>query len=166
MRLFDILNWHIRHYPLLQAEDIYKLIFQGVFGPSHLLNDQQKERENLNREVALASTFKIRVESEPVDPDGLLIRVNLASLAGSAAKTEQLFQALIETARTFKPRPEILPSRIDTALKWCLCTLPREAPRLNLIAAKPQHPPQHSATYLQNYRPAYRVVLSRLWFPV
>jgi len=30
MELSEILNWHYRCYPLLQAEDIYKLIFQGV----------------------------------------------------------------------------------------------------------------------------------------
>lgn len=165
MHLIDILNWHLGHYPLLKAEDIYKLIFQGVFGPGHLLIDKKKEQENLYREVALAVSAKIGAEVEPVDPDGLLVRVNLASIVGSVTKTERLFQALVYTAQNFTPQPELLTSRLHTALKWCQSALPQEAKRFQTIIAQPQHPPRHSATYVENYHPAYRVVLSRLWSP-
>jgi len=164
MHLIDILNWHLNHYPLLKAEDIYKLIFQCVFGPGHLLVDRAKEQENLNREIALALRAKIGAEVEPIDPDGLLVRVNLASIVGSATKTERLFQALVYTAQNFTPQPELLTSRLHTALKWCRSALPQETKRFQTIIGQPQHPPRHSVTYVKNYRPAYRVVFSWLWF--
>ncbi|MGQ9678185.1 MAG: hypothetical protein ACUVUD_02765 [bacterium] len=164
MHLFNILSWHLSRYPLLKAEDIYKLIYQGVFGPGHILADLNQEKKNFSRELLLAQDSKPSGEWEPIDPNELLIRVNLAPLTRLGTKAEQLFQAVIDTARTFTPRPQHLPLRLNAALKWCQVNLPGEVEKLKFIAAHPQHPPRHSPTYLENYRPAYRVVLYRLWF--
>lgn len=166
MHLFNIFNWHLAWYPLLKAEDIYKLIYQSVFGPGHILGDLDRERINFNRELLLAQDSEPGAEWEPIDPNELLIRVNLAAIARFGTKTERLFKAVIDTARTFIPRPQYLPLRLNAALKWCQVNLPGEVEKLKIIAAYPQHPPRHSTVYLENYRPAYRVVLSQLWLGV
>lgn len=166
MHLFKLLHWHLVRYPLLQAEDIYKLIYQGVFGPGHILGDLNQEKKNFNRKLLLAQESEPGAEWEPIDPNELLIRVNLAPIARLGTKTEQLFKAVIDTARTFIPRPQQLPLRLNAALKWCQVNLPMEAEKLKIIAAHPQHPPRHSTIYLEHYRPAYRVVLYQLWLGV
>lgn len=166
MHLFNLLNWHLVRYPLLQAEDIYKLIYQGVFGPGHILGDLDQEKKNFNRELLLAQESGPSAEWEPIDPNELLIRVNLAPIARLGTKTEPLFKAVIDTARTFIPRPQHLSLRLHAALKWCQVNLPMEVEKLKIIAAHPQHPPRHSTVYLEHYRPAYRVVLYQLWFGV
>lgn len=163
MKLEEILSWHLNRYPLLQAEDIYKLIYQGVFGPGHLLTDPERERTELYREVTAVAKSGVRNEIEPVDPQGLLVRVNLACLGGSGVKTRLLFQALLKTAENFTPQPELLYPRVQQALNWCAHHLPEQMERLKRITRTPKPPPRHSAIYIKSYRPAYRVVLSRLW---
>ncbi|MEO0068082.1 MAG: hypothetical protein ABIK23_02990 [candidate division WOR-3 bacterium] len=165
MTLNEILNWHLSHYPLLQAEDIYKLLYQSVYGPGHLLTLPGEIKERLEQEIARVR-FNSRVpETEPLDPEGLLIRVNLAPIAHSQEKQRLLLEALIQTCRTFLPKPELLPARIGIALNWCQEHMPIQVERLNPLLQNQPSPPQHSEVYLKNYCPAYRVILSRLWQP-
>ncbi len=161
MELAEILSWHLNHYPLLQAEDIYKLIFQGVWGPGHIISDLEQARQRLFQEIKAASLSEPAPEAiEPVDPAGLLIRVNLALLQGSLKRGELLFQALVRTTREFIPQPANFPLHLDLARKWTARHLPEQAERLTQI----NDPlPRHSAIYLKTYRPAYRVILARLW---
>ncbi len=169
MELSAILSWHLHHYPLLQAEDIYKLIFQGIWGPGHLLTDVNKARKLLFQEIKNAALPAVAKngniiptpeEIEPVDPAGLLIRVNLARFNGAEEKGELLFQALIKTTQEFVPQPGLLPVHFNLALQWTAKHLPQQAERLKHLKSIP---PRHSGVYIKNYRPAYRVILSRLW---
>ncbi|MEO0071365.1 MAG: hypothetical protein ABIK39_04705 [candidate division WOR-3 bacterium] len=183
MELKEILTWHFTRYPLLQAEDIIKLIYQGVFGPGHLVNKRESFREveeRLKNEFARLtppSAVSCRPESgarfgrllagseetEPVDPDGLLVRVNLAPIANSQTHQVLLQKALKETIKTFTPNPSLFLPRIELAQEWCERYLPSQKERLKLLEENLNFPPSHSEIYLQTYRPAYRVVLFRLW---
>ena len=37
--ILKVLDKHLRMYPLMQEEDIYKLVHQSFFGPAHYIND-------------------------------------------------------------------------------------------------------------------------------
>lgn len=168
MELQEILNWHLARYPLLQAEDIIKLIYQTVFGPGHLfINSNEKEiEEGLRREFECCDKLSAgRDETEPVDPEGLLVRVNLTPIADSEAKQVLLLQALKETIKTFTPVPYLFLPRVEMAQEWCEKYLPPQGERLKLLKQKLNPPPRHSEIYLQAYRPTYRIVLSRFWNP-
>ncbi len=164
MELSEILDWHLEHYPLLQAEDIYKLIYQGVLGPGHIITDREKAEIELTREVArLRPDFELE-EIEPLDPEGLLVRVNLKPIASSPARLNRLLSALLQTSRDFFPRLELLNERLEIAIDWCKQRQPAQTQRLICLNKKGVlYQPRHSEIYLKNYAPAYRVVIARYW---
>jgi len=163
MELSEILNWHYRCYPLLQAEDIYKLIFQGVFGPGHLGAELNELRNQLVKEIAgLKSCFEIEI-IEPVDPEGQLVRVNLLGVVNSQAAQERLLQGVIKTCQEFVPEPGLMATRLELAVDWCQKNLPSQAEKLLRLSQVRPAAPVHSEIYRRVYRPAYRVIFARLW---
>lgn len=57
----DVLNIHFQKYPLMQAEDIYKLAYQFYFGPAHFINDKEKTYNYLINEAKECTSKKIDV---------------------------------------------------------------------------------------------------------
>ncbi len=172
MTIKEILNWHLKHYPLLKAEDVYKLIYQSVFGPGHLLNQKKNEplyphlekmRQTLATELTLVRPSPQIPETEPIDPGATIIRVNLAPIKGQTKKEKILFRALVKTCTTFQPNPKLLNRRLQLAQQWCQDHLPDQAQRLLLLRQQKKLLPRHSAIYRKTYRPAYRVILASLW---
>lgn len=162
MELASILDWHFLRYPLLKAEDIYKLVYQGVFGPGHPGADREGVAEGVRAELArLRRCFPVE-PIEPVDPEGLLVRVNLVAVAGSQVKEQLLVEAVLTTIREFVPRPERLVPRLEQARAWCAEHLPAERARLERLIQERPEPPVHSGLYRRVYRPAYRLILARL----
>lgn len=162
MELASILDWHFLRYPLLRAEDIYKLVYQGVFGPGHPGADKGQLAEKIKAELAqLKRCFPVE-PIEPVDPEGLLVRVNLAAVAGSEVKEQMLVDAVIATIREFVPGPEKLVLSLKQAQEWCAVHLPAERTRLKRLIQERPEPPVHSGIYRQVYQPAYRLILARL----
>ncbi len=162
MELQAILDWHFSRYPLWKAEDIYKLIYQGVFGPGHLGAERKELEEKIKAELARLKTCFAVEPVEPVDPEGLLVRVNLAAVAGFRAKEQLLVEALMNTIREFGARPDQLLPRLKQARAWCAVRLPAEEQRLaRLIQEKPE-PPVHSELYRRVYQPGYRLIFARL----
>jgi hypothetical protein len=165
MELNEILDWHLRHYPLLQADDIYKLIYQGVFGPGHLGTEIDVLRRQLNEELRQRSGCFAVEELEPVDPEGLLVRVNLGAVVGSPVRQERLIMALVRTGRDFVPEPELLGPRVASAVNWCQKNLPGQASALARRIRDKWGVPVHSEIYRRVYQPAYRVIFAHLWQP-
>ncbi|MCX7731557.1 MAG: hypothetical protein N2248_00095 [candidate division WOR-3 bacterium] len=162
MELASILDWHLLHYPLLRAEDIYKLIYQGVFGPGHPGADREGVAEGVRAELArLRRCFPVE-PFEPVDPEGLLVRLNLRAVAGSRVKEQMLVEAVLTTIREFVPGPDRLLPRLEQARAWCEEHLPAEADRLSRLIEEMPEPPVHSGLYRRVYQPAYRLILARL----
>jgi hypothetical protein len=171
---------------LLRAQDIYKLIHQGVYGPGHIISSAVRARRALATECRLQNADG-RMQNggeedllESIDPDGRLVRVNLRPLIHAAevgsqrpkakrqnrgrADTGWLAGALVESARQVKRDPGQMKRRLAAAVRWCRKNLPRQAAELERIAARAQasgYPAfHHSPAYARAYRPAYRVVLA------
>lgn len=47
------LSMHLKKYPLMQIQDVLKLYLQGILGPSHIVYDKDKIRNNLNEEYQM-----------------------------------------------------------------------------------------------------------------
>jgi hypothetical protein len=185
-----ILARHLRHYPLLRATDIYKLIHQGVYGPGHLVASEHHARASLVDELeALATQVKrqrAKVTSqsseeelvEEIDPRGRLVRVNLRPLVRAAEVSSQkaeirrqkggldwLATAMVESAARVKGDPSTMKRRLAAAVRWCSTNLPRQAGELERLAARAEESGfpafHHSAVYALAYCPAYRVILAR-----
>ncbi|HTW92534.1 MAG TPA: hypothetical protein VMH22_12610 [bacterium] len=179
-----VLDRHRRRYPLLRAQDIYKLAHQGVFGPGHIISSAGAARRSLREEVAALQVRSPNDECrmpeprfEPLEPEGKVVRVNLRPLLarGGRMRDERgrhgtggtdigwLAEALVESARRVKGDPERMRRRLAAAVRWCRGRLPRQAAaleRLAAVAAESGYPAlHHSRTYARAYRPAYRVIL-------
>jgi hypothetical protein len=173
--LSAVLAWHHGHYPLLRAQDIYKLIHQGVFGPGHIIAGTVAARRALEAELAAMEVkgqkAKVKRQDrdeelfESIDPENRLVRVNLRPLFGQGGCTdmEWLLEAMIESARRVKGDADLMKRRLAAAVRWCRKNLPRQAAELDRIAARAEergYPAfHHSAAYARAYRPAYRVIL-------
>lgn len=166
MTLTAILDWHLEHYPLLVAADVYKLIHQGVYGPGHIITDPTSARERLLREHGALSDLSDRSDpSEPIAPDNRFIRVNLRGL--DRAAVERLLAALLESAREVPTEHATMRARLEAAVQWAQANLPgaeRELHQLSVESEPLDFPARHhSAAYRDAYRPAYRVVRPGLW---
>jgi len=163
----EVLAWHLRRYPQLEAADAYKLLHQGAFGPGHLLADPAAAQRRLVRELAGLEPADDEAPAEPIDPAGRLVRVNLRPLAGRNEAVAALAAALVRSAAEVRPDPARLAGRLAEAAAWLRAARPEmagELERLAVEAGKQGYPARHhSRQYRLSYRPAYRVVLSRLW---
>ena len=178
-----ILDWHRQRYPLLQAQDIYKLVYQGVYGPGHIITSAAAARRALEDELAALEVrgqrSKVKGQKsdeeliEPIDPSGRLVRVNLRPLLGEGGRMKEegrrgagyewLIRALVESARIVKGSRVQMARRLSAAIRWCRTSLPGQAAELDEIAARAReanYPAfHHSLAYRRAYRPAYRVVI-------
>jgi hypothetical protein len=72
--LLETLDTHSAHYPLMTLQDIYKLLYQGVLGPEHLMAEPDAFTGRLLAELEAVSPAVDEPPYEPVRPDGRLRR--------------------------------------------------------------------------------------------
>jgi hypothetical protein len=168
LTLSEILEWHWRRYPLLGAADAYKLIHQGVFGPGHIVSSAESARLNLQSEIARLdpSSYPDTPDTEPLDPDGRFIRINLVPLVGNTAVLDRLGAALVASGRV-RGLPSEMRQRLSSAVEWFAGVMPDIGHELVAIAPEARGAGfpvlHHTSLYAQAFRPAYRVILAELW---
>lgn len=161
-----ILAEHARRYPLMAADDMYKLIHQGVFGSEHAAPDEASARAWLLDELAglgaAAETSGPAVE--PIAPDGAVVRVHLRPFVAGGGDIDALLVAFLGTARSvrgdiagFRCVAGVVPS-IDP-LRW-----PAEEWQALVSDLIERGLPalHHSPAFTEAYAPAYRVVAGSL----
>jgi hypothetical protein len=184
-----ILARHSSRYPLMRAQDIYKLVHQGVYGPGHLVASESDVRASLTSELqALATQCRVQNAEcrrqnggeeelvEEIDLRGRLVRVNLRPLVFAAEvrsqkperrrqnlRGEWLVGAMVDSARRVKGDPKQMKRRLAAAVRWCRRNLPRQAAELERLSGRAEASGfpalHHSPAYRRAYRPAYRVIL-------
>jgi hypothetical protein len=160
-----LLREHLERYPLAQAEDVYKLAHQSVFGPAHLIPDLAQAQRYLDEEIA---SLGPGAADEPLfdllDDDPPLARVNLRPFRARGGDLTKLLAAFVATAGQVHGDPAMMRRRLDCAVRTLL-EVGREPMALALqaraaeLAAQGFPAVHHSEAYRQAYRPAYRVVL-------
>ena len=153
---------HYDRRPLMRATDLYKLLYQGVFGVGHIMDEGALD-------WLRAEAEKLDIEENPDEPlledisaDGKIVRVNLRPYLRRGLPLEGLFEAMKETSRLDGSKEEFMDAwdvlkalvasgRLEVDIgefKWLDEELQREG-------CRPHH---HSEAYRNEYRPAYRVV--------
>ena len=165
-----LLDWHLRCYPLLRAEDVYKLLHQGVFGPGHIIASPDTARRALEAEfvrVRKHCCMQAAGRIEPLDPEESIVRVNLEPLRDVPDATDLLLTVLLASASEISGSPGEMCTRLEAALEWCRDELPDQHAALSELsgaaAGDDYRPRHHSRVYVTAYRPAYRVVSAGLW---
>ncbi|MEX2090214.1 MAG: hypothetical protein WEB62_10600 [Bacteroidota bacterium] len=165
---FDaIVRSHLKQYPAMEAQDLYKLLYQAALGNEHLMTDTTGIGRYLSHELETVQSSGDEPLYDVLTPDSLLVRLHLRPFKGRNGNARLLLEAMFKTAATFHPSPENLE-------RWWL-----DLERLAEKKVVPFDPGElreyfqtmrsegfpakhHSNTFRQLYAPAYRVLLRSL----
>lgn len=95
--LQKILEDQFRKYRNVQVQDVYKLLYQGTFGPEHAVNE--KSGENLYEEFEKAKLNKTESILERISPSFLIYRVNIRPYKFFGGSKEMLFEWFHESSK-------------------------------------------------------------------
>lgn len=157
-----LITRHLERRPLTTATDIYKLLYQGVFGVGHLLHKDARGRLEMEARTLCLDEQPEETLIEEVSIDGTMVRVNLRPYLKRDLPLERLYSAMekseleegrteefIEVWKIFKRLVRSGRLRFDEEE---VKELDREIENRGCL---PRH---HSEVYRRAYSPAYRVV--------
>jgi hypothetical protein len=162
-----LIDQHCQRYPALEPRDVYKLLYQGLRGPEHLIASPADFAARLGAEYQSVDPDETALLWETVRSDGELGRVHLGPFKARSDDLIGLTQACLTTAR--HPWGTIDDARAAWGAFVAGCQTGRWAfplPQvLELTRWLEEHgypPVHHSEVYRGAYHPAYRLV-GRAW---
>lgn len=160
-----VLAAHFETHRSLDPQDVYKLLYQGVLGPEHLMDDARAARERLYLEVLhLPETLAVQPMIEPLSP--MLCRVNLQPFIRNGGSVDTVWRLWRQTARDYEPGTLVDLERSwrhFRSTRWAACYTPERLEQFWQRMATAGFPPvHHSRGYAEANRPHYRVVLRHL----
>ena len=168
MRAFStIVLEHIKQFPEMQVQDLYKLVFQAAMGSEHAVADPLQVHENLVAEIDGSIPQTGIPMTLPLSSAHPLIRINLHPFRSAGGSLTDLAHAFVRTALIFQPSQDRL------AQYWSCVVSMATSGKLPFIRRQLEHygdqrrtegyPVVHHSPQFRNiYRPAYRVVLKDL----
>lgn len=171
-QLLDLIKWHLEHHPGMAITDVYKLVYQGVMGAEHLLQDEARARRYLAEEWAVVPTDQTQPLLEPVSADGRIVRINIARAKADGILQNHVWLAFVRSAHAITPDTQAFERAWSLVVTGCAENrLPfeeREALDFGERARLHGYPAKHhSETYRERNRPAYRVArkneFEQLW---
>ncbi|MGD2140389.1 MAG: hypothetical protein PVH25_08345 [Burkholderiales bacterium] len=159
----QLLGHHLQRYPLMQLDDIYKLLQQSALGAGHALDDVMALRETFDNEIASMGSGPEEPVADAISPDGRLARIHMRPYLEAGHNAHALFDAFVQTAHDYPAAP-------DKLVKFCGCVADlaatggitfdqAEVAQYFAKLARENYPiVRHSATFRKAYKPAYRIV--------
>ncbi|MBC8448640.1 MAG: hypothetical protein H8D78_12910 [Chloroflexi bacterium] len=162
--LVRLIDEHLARHPAMEPRDVYKLLYQGVLGPQHLIASPEEFTERLRAEYETVPPWAAEPLWEPVRPDRTLGRLNLRPFKVRGGDVEELIAACLETAQQAWGTPEELQVawaafvELCRAGRWGVFLLP-EVLAFSAWLEEHGYPiVHHSACYREADKPAYRLV--------
>jgi hypothetical protein len=160
-----VLAIHFETHQALAPQDVYKLLYQGVMGPEHLIADPRAARERLYLEVLhLPAEHGVQSILEPVSP--VLCRINLQPYVQGGGSVAILWRLFRQTARDYKPGTLVDLDRAWRCFRstsWAARYTPEKLEQFWQCMATAGFPSvHHSRGYAEANKPHYRVVLREL----
>jgi hypothetical protein len=165
--LLTLLELHLSWYPLMELQDVYKLLYQGVMGAEHLMPSREEYTRYLEAEFEPLLPDPTERLLEPVRPDGALYRLNLRPYKARHLSLDQLISYLVETANVVKCTKSGFITAWAEFTQLCLQgqiqqfdakAIDEFTHWLEQIGYPALH---HSETYGREYIPAYRLIADR-----
>ncbi|HDP97571.1 MAG TPA: hypothetical protein ENN22_00095 [bacterium] len=167
LQLLRLIQEQQRIHLGLQIQDVYKLIYQSVFGMRHILENPPAALKFLSAELDAVEAVADEDLSEQISFSGELIRLNLRPYKAAGGGVDELFQVMLLSAQQTT-------GDINRFLKiWREFSLLVTEKKLNFAVDQltdfnrqiqdTNYPPMHhSLAYRLANRPAYRVLLRRI----
>lgn len=159
---------HLAQRPAMQPRDVYKLLFQGVRGPEHIIGSPEAFRQRLAEEWDGLDNLAGDPLLEVIRPDGNLLRVNLRPYQAAGGSLEILADACLETGnRRWGTRDELVQAWVGFVAARREGAFPvfglEDVEAFNSWLEEMEFPPvHHSKQYRSLYQPAYRLVTADL----
>lgn len=98
----DVVISHCMRYPMLQAEDLYKLTHQAALGSEHAVKDMDGARAWLLREINQQPASSQEPQTEVISPGTGIAWVHLGPYIEAGGEPETLLQAFVRTANEYR----------------------------------------------------------------
>lgn len=163
-QLENLILTHYTNHPLMQIQDLVKLIYQNEFAGGHLITNTQNSYDYLCKEYNdITTPCKERFE----EIGNHLCRVNLAFIEDEGITLDTLNHFFVYTSNQKHGTTLGFERKLQTLLELChRHMIPFSAHEvtdyLERYKAKGYPPVSHSEVYRQAYSPHYRVVDIRL----
>jgi hypothetical protein len=159
----DILTKQISRHPLMQIQDLYKLIHQGALGSEHAVDNKEGARKWLDRELQELQRGPPEPIIEIISPSGDIVRVNLRPYLHRGGNPDSLLDAFIQTANKYRGSKELLRKCWVHARRMASeGRLPFKIQDMDEFMAEMEKQSlpavHHSSQYEEAYQPSYRVV--------
>lgn len=160
---------HLQLRPRMQVQDVYKLLYQRHMGAGHLITDTAKARQYLLKEMEAVATQPNRPEEnlvERIAEDSSVVRINLYPFIKINGSADQLFTALLESVAQTTPNIKALRSDWEWFVRHSagLGFEPMVVDSFHSQVVSMNYPMiHHSDRYTMHYRPAYRILLYKIW---
>jgi hypothetical protein len=162
----QLIRAHLVRYPLMEPADLYKLLHQTALGSEHAVRDTVAAREWLEAELATMGPGPAEPLVDSLRADGWVVRIHLRPFMAAGGDPEALLQAFIGTGVEQGDREDLrrageVAVRLarEKALPWPDSTV---SALFAGLAAQGFPAVHHSAVFVEQYRPAYRVVAGKL----
>ena len=96
---------YAERYPAAEPQDLYKLVFQDMFGPGHLITDSSSCYAYIEREVAAMGSGSQFPLYEYTLCDSNFVRVNLSLVKDGRITLRELVSAVLRSAEGL-PTPD------------------------------------------------------------
>jgi len=168
MSLLELITYHTSIKKNLEIRDIYKLLYQSVFGVEHILKDKNYALERLLEEMKTVEEEQNEELLEEISVTGDVVRVNLRPYKILINNPDGLFNVMLETSSRVK-------GKIGDFLRlWNdfnklvksgkLIYSENEIEQFNARVRRENYPVlSHSERYKIKNKPAYRVVIRDLF---
>jgi hypothetical protein len=162
---------HLSRRPGMEVRDIYKLLYQSVRGPEHMITSPAAFTERLAAEWESLDLANSDPPWETIRTDGSLLRLNLRPFKSQGGNLEELVTSCLETARRLWGTQAELEQAWEGFTSACR---DRSWPGMAVNDVKSftswldinSYPAvHHSERYRSLYRPAYRLVAAEIRFP-
>jgi hypothetical protein len=154
---FDLIETHKHNFPAARPQDLYKLLYQGMRGPEHLINDEVSFTHYLEQELKELFPNSNQSLLEPIRPDGKLCRIHLRAWLSTGKSLDELVKDCLKAARNpWNTHQEL----IET---WQVFEHSADGDTrafTTWLEANGYPPVHHSEEYVKAYQPAYRLVMN------
>jgi len=164
-KIDKLIRYHLNRHKNMDVQDVYKLLFQGVFGAEHLLHDIDKARNYLYQEFSAVNTLSLETLSEPVSIDGETVRLNFRPAKRFGYTWQTIWDVFVASSKNTGDHKQAFEKLWRDTVEVCRQSeWPFDADLMeelgNEMAAKDYPPLHHSQAYRKANKPAYRVVKS------
>ena len=98
-KVISLIKEHIKKYPCIEATDVYKLLYQGVYGVKHIISEKAWDRLIEEADRISLEEYLDEPLIESVSPDEDFIRVNLRPYIRKGLSLRALYNTMRESSK-------------------------------------------------------------------